>query len=55
MRNVSRYALFAAIVLIAVGLVAWRYYDYLVNPWTRDGSSDGQCHSDRATGIGAGD
>ena len=37
MRNVSRYALFAAIVLIAVGLVAWRYYDYLVNPWTRDG------------------
>lgn len=37
MRNVSRYALFAAIMLIAVGLVAWRYYDYLVNPWTRDG------------------
>ena len=37
MRNLPRPVIFAIIVFIAVGLVAWRYYDYLVNPWTRDG------------------
>ncbi|MFV0436894.1 MAG: HlyD family secretion protein [Desulfopila sp.] len=37
MHTFSRYLLFAVILLIAIGLVAWRYYDYLVNPWTRDG------------------
>ena len=37
MRNLPRPVIFAVIVFIAVGLVAWRYYDYLVNPWTRDG------------------
>ena len=37
MRNLPRPVIFAAIVLVAIGLVAWRYHDYLVNPWTRDG------------------
>ena len=37
MRNTLRYILTAAIVLTAVGLIFWRYHDYLLNPWTRDG------------------
>ena len=32
-----RYGLTAAVVLVAVLLVAWKYWDYVVNPWTRDG------------------
>ena len=27
----------AGIVLIAILVVAWKYWDYVVNPWTRDG------------------
>jgi len=27
----------AAIVLVAVSAVAWKYWDYVTNPWTRDG------------------
>ena len=27
----------AAIVLVAIALIVWRYHDYIVNPWTRDG------------------
>ncbi|HKK22873.1 MAG TPA: biotin/lipoyl-binding protein, partial [Pseudohaliea sp.] len=26
-----------AIILAAIAVVAWRYWDYLANPWTRDG------------------
>ncbi|MCB1776898.1 MAG: HlyD family secretion protein, partial [Candidatus Competibacteraceae bacterium] len=37
MRSLFRYLLFATILLLAIILVAWKYYDYLVNPWTRDG------------------
>lgn len=37
MRTFLRYLLTAAIVLVAIALIAWRYYDYIVNPWTRDG------------------
>ncbi len=37
MRNLFRYVLTAAIVLVAIGLLAWHYRDYLLNPWTRDG------------------
>ena len=29
-----RYGLTAAVVLVAVLLVAWKYWDYVVNPWT---------------------
>ncbi len=32
-----RYGLTAAVVLVAVLLVVWKYWDYVVNPWTRDG------------------
>jgi multidrug resistance efflux pump len=32
-----RYALTGAVVLVAVLLVAWKYWDYVSNPWTRDG------------------
>jgi multidrug resistance efflux pump len=32
-----RYGLTGAVVLVAVLLVAWKYWDYVVNPWTRDG------------------
>ncbi len=32
-----RYGLTGAVVLLAVLLVAWKYWDYVVNPWTRDG------------------
>lgn len=37
MRNMSRYLLTAAIILLTVGLLGWHYRDYLLNPWTRDG------------------
>ncbi len=37
MSNLHRYLLTAAILLIAIALIAWKYYDYFVNPWTRDG------------------
>ena len=37
MRNMSRYLLTVAIVLVTVGLLGWHYRDYLLNPWTRDG------------------
>ena len=32
-----RYALTGAVVLVAVGLVVWKYWVYVTNPWTRDG------------------
>jgi multidrug resistance efflux pump len=32
-----RYALTGAVVLVAVLLVVWKYWDYVTNPWTRDG------------------
>lgn len=32
-----RYALTSAVVLVAVGLVFWKYWVYVTNPWTRDG------------------
>ena len=32
-----RYALTGVVVLVALLLVAWKYWDYVSNPWTRDG------------------
>jgi multidrug resistance efflux pump len=32
-----RYVLTGVVVLVAVLLVAWKYWDYVSNPWTRDG------------------
>lgn len=37
MRTIIRFSLTALVVLAAVALLAWRYQDYLANPWTRDG------------------
>jgi multidrug resistance efflux pump len=32
-----KYLLTGAMVLVAAGLAAWKYWDYITNPWTRDG------------------
>jgi multidrug resistance efflux pump len=32
-----RYLLTGAVILVAAALVAWKYWDYIANPWTRDG------------------
>ncbi len=37
MTKALRILLTAVVVCIAIGLMAWRYQDYLTNPWTRDG------------------
>jgi multidrug resistance efflux pump len=37
MSKLLRYLLTALVVLAAIAAVAWKYYDYLVNPWTRNG------------------
>ncbi|WP_426417957.1 HlyD family secretion protein [Aestuariirhabdus sp. LZHN29] len=37
MKQASKYLLTGSVVLIAVGLVLLKYWDYVVNPWTRDG------------------
>ena len=37
MRGVSKYVLTTIVVLMAVGVTLWRYWHYVVNPWTRDG------------------
>ncbi len=35
--TLTRVLLTAAVVLIAVAVVAYKYWDYVTNPWTRDG------------------
>ena len=37
MNKLQRYLLTALVVVAAVVAVAWKYYDYIVNPWTRNG------------------
>ena len=37
MRRYYRYTLTWSLVLLAIALSAWKYWDYFVNPWTRDG------------------
>ncbi len=37
MKKFLRVTLTAIVVLVAVGTVLYRYQDYVVNPWTRDG------------------
>jgi multidrug resistance efflux pump len=37
MNNARKYLLTAVIVVVAVALAAFKYWDYIVNPWTRDG------------------
>jgi multidrug resistance efflux pump len=37
MKTLTKILVTAAIVLLAAGILAWRYWDYVVNPWTRDG------------------
>ncbi|MDH3772278.1 MAG: biotin/lipoyl-binding protein, partial [Nitrospirota bacterium] len=35
--TLTRVLLTGAVVLVAVGVVAYKYWDYVTNPWTRDG------------------
>ena len=37
MKNSMRILLSAAVVIVAVAVFALKYWDYIVNPWTRDG------------------
>jgi len=37
MKTYLKYVLTGAVVLIAVALVLYKFWDYVVNPWTRDG------------------
>ena len=36
-KNKKTYLATGAVVLLAVALVLLKYWDYVVNPWTRDG------------------
>lgn len=37
MKAMSRYVLTGAVVLVAVAIVLYMYWEYVTNPWTRDG------------------
>jgi multidrug resistance efflux pump len=37
MNNARKYLLTSVVVIVAVVLAAFKYWDYVVNPWTRDG------------------
>ena len=37
MKKYWKYLLTGAVVLLAVAVVVFKYWDYVVNPWTRDG------------------
>ena len=37
MKNYSKYLLTGTVVLIAVALILFKYWDYINNPWTRNG------------------
>ena len=37
MKAISRYVLTGAVVLAAVAVVLFKYWEYVTNPWTRDG------------------
>jgi multidrug resistance efflux pump len=40
--HLMKYMLTGAVVLVAAALVAWKYWDYVINPWTRDGQVHAQ-------------
>lgn len=37
MKTLPKLLISGAIIVAAIAVVAWRYWDYLANPWTRDG------------------
>ncbi len=37
MTNIKQVGLTSIVVLIAVGVIVYKYWDYVTNPWTRDG------------------
>jgi multidrug resistance efflux pump len=37
MKTYQKYLLTGALVFIAAALMLYKYWDYAVNPWTRDG------------------
>ena len=38
MKKALKYVSTAIVVLVAVAVAAVKYHDYIVNPWTRDGT-----------------
>ena len=37
MKTAFKLLMTGAVVLLAVAVIAYKYWDYVVNPWTRDG------------------
>ena len=37
MSKTLKFALTSLIVLVALAAVLWKYWDYVTNPWTRNG------------------
>jgi multidrug resistance efflux pump len=37
MKAIAKYLATGAVVLVAAGLVLFKYWNYVTNPWTRDG------------------
>ena len=37
MKTAFRLLMTLAVILLAAGVVAYKYWDYVINPWTRDG------------------
>ena len=35
--QLMKYVATGIVVLVAAVLAAWKYWDYITNPWTRDG------------------
>ena len=40
--DMVKYAATGAVVVVAAALAAWKYWDYITNPWTRDGQVQAQ-------------
>ena len=35
--SIKKHSFTAIVVIVAIALAAWKYWDYLHNPWTRNG------------------
>jgi len=42
MKTIFRMLLSGLVVAVAIAVVGYRYWDYVVNPWTRDGQVNAQ-------------
>ncbi len=52
MNNYKKYLLTGAVVLIAVMLVLFKYWDYVTNPWTRNGQVQAEIIQILKSGFG---